>query len=113
MVPSWKFSGCGSPSWSFNLESREHGTAEPIPKQDAGSGNHAEAWPLSLSLSQPQLLWQSSAAHRSAKTNSSGLSKQLSGQNLADWAQFLGPPKGTRALLTAERADILIAVSKA
>lgn len=68
---------------------------------------------LSLSLSQPQLLWQSSAAHRSAKTNSSGLSKQLSGQSLVDWAQFLGPPKGTRALLTAERADILIAVSKA
>lgn len=66
-----------------------------------------------LSLSQPQLLWQSSAAHRSAKTNSSGLSKQLSGQSLVDWAQFLGPPKGTRAPLTAERGDILIAVSKA
>lgn len=108
-VPSWKSSGCGSPHWSSSLESRGHSTAEPIPKRDAGSGNHAEAWPLS----RPQLPWQSSAAHTSAKTNSSGLSKELSGQSLVGWAEFLGPPEGTRTLLTAERGSVLIAVSEA
>lgn len=67
------------------------------------------AWPLS----QPQLPWQSSGAHRSAKTNTSELSKQLSGQSLGGRAQFLGPPEGVRTLPSTDRGDVLIAVSKA
>lgn len=47
------------------------------------------------------------------RQTASGLSKQLSGQSLIGWAQFLGPPEGTRTLLTAERGNVLITVSKA
>lgn len=43
-----------------------------------------------------------------------GFQKQLSGQSLGGWAQFLGPLEGARTLLpTAERGNVLIAVSKA